>query len=499
MLIGKGQKQQIFNLKYANRHGLIAGATGTGKTVTVQVLAESFSRAGVPVFVADVKGDLSGVAAKGKPHAKIDERVEKIGITDYSQEGSPVIFWDLYGKQGHPVRTTLTDMGSLLLSRLMELTDAQEGIMTIAFIIAEDKEMPLIDLKDLRSLLIYMSENYQEILSEYGGVSKVSISTIQRKLLQLEQQGADEFFGEPALELLDLMLTTKKTGDFSNGVSGEIPDNGLAEGRGIINVLTADKLISNTKMYSIFLLWLISELFENLPEQGDADKPKMVFFFDEAHLLFDDAPKALLDKIEQVVRLIRSKGLGVYFVTQTPSDIPKDVLGQLGNRFQHALRAFTPQDKKAVKVAAETFRTNPDLDTYTAITQLGVGEALVSTLEDKGVPSIVDKTLIAPPHSRIGPLTVKERKQIMAISPMADKYDNAVDKESAYEILKKRKENLAKQSEKSLEKSPLKSKKTSRSGRTRQGYGETIIKTILRTLGSRFARTIINSIFKSAR
>ncbi|WP_375456728.1 helicase HerA-like domain-containing protein, partial [uncultured Methylobacterium sp.] len=402
-----------------NRHGLVAGATGTGKTVTLQVMAEGFSNAGVPVFAADVKGDLSGLAAAGEAKPVFLKRAEELGIP-YEPDRFPTVFWDLFGDQGHPIRCTVTEMGPLLLARLLELNDTQEGVLNIAFRVADENHWPVIDLKDLRALLAYCSENLKAVSGTYGNVSAASVGAIQRQLLMLENQQADAFFGEPALDLNDFMRTDR-------------------DGRGIVNILAADKLMQRPRLYASFLLWMLSELFEQLPEVGDRDKPKLVFFFDEAHLLFDDAPKALLDAVEQVVRLIRSKGVGVYFVTQNPLDVPEAVLGQLGNRVQHALRAFTPRDQRAVKAAAETFRQNPGFDVAAAITELGVGEALVSFLEPKGTPSMVERALIAPPQGRVGPLTSAERADLIAKSPLRGKYDEAVDGESAYEMLAKRK------------------------------------------------------------
>lgn len=422
-------KHQDLLLKMANRHGLVAGATGTGKTVTLQILTEGFSKAGVPVFAADVKGDLSGICQAGsadhKLHDKLLSRADKIGLQDYSYAAMPTIFWDLYGRQGHPVRTTISEMGPVLLARLMNLNPTQEGILTIAFELADDDGMLLLDLKDLRALLNYISDNKAEISREYGNVTSQSVAAIQRSLLVLEREGAEQFFAEPALQLSDLMRTD-------------------SDGRGMVSILAADELINSPGLYSTFLLWLLSELFEELPEVGNPDKPKMVFFFDEAHLLFDDAPKALVDKIEQVARLIRSKGVGIYFVTQNPMDIPDSVLGQLGNRIQHALRAYTPKEQKAVRAAASSFRVNPDFDTETVITDLGVGEALVSLLDAKGVPGIVGRTLIRPPASRLGPAKKSERKAVMNASPVKGVYDDTVDNESAYEILEKRTEAAAK-------------------------------------------------------
>jgi len=417
--LGGGEPQKLV-LRRANRHGLIAGATGTGKTVTLQGIAESFSAHGVPVFLADVKGDLSGIAMAGSPTAKnadkLIARAQEIGLADYAFADNPAIFWDLYGEQGHPVRTTISEMGPLLLARLMDLNEVQEGVLSIAFRYADEEGLLLLNLDDLQSMLAYCAENADALTAKYGNVTKASVGAIQRQLLQLDSQGGGRFFGEPALDIHDFIQTDDK-------------------GRGYITILAADKLMQSPKLYATFLLWLLSELFETLPEIGDPDKPVLVFFFDEAHLLFDDAPKALVDKIEQVVRLIRSKGVGVYFVTQNPIDIPEEIAGQLGNRVQHALRAFTPRDQKAVKSAAETFRANPQIDVESAITELKVGEALVSLLQEDGSPSIVQRTLIAPPRSRLGPLEPKERAIIQSISPCAGRYDEEIDRESAEEIL----------------------------------------------------------------
>ena len=415
---------QFLNLKYANRHGLITGATGTGKTVTLQIMAEAFSNAGVPVFCADVKGDLSGLGARSNGEDFLQKRADTIGLDPYDPQEFPVIFWDLFGAMGHPIRTTVTEMGPLLLSRLMDLTDAQEGVMNIAFRIADEEGLPLLDMKDLRATLAFIGDNHRDVSAKYGNVSPQSVGAIQRELLVLETQGGEQFFGEPALRIADIMRTT--------------PD-----GLGAVNILAADRLMMAPRLYATFLLWLLSELFEELPEIGDPDKPRLVFFFDEAHLLFDEAPKVLIERVEQVVRLIRSKGVGVYFVTQNPLDVPDSVLSQLGNRVQHALRAYTPREQKAVKVAASTFRPNPDFDTFETITQLGVGEALVSTLEKKGVPGIVQRTLIRPPSSRLGPLEDKERAKLMKVSPVAEQYDDPVDRESAYELLAERAEKEA--------------------------------------------------------
>ena len=418
--LGADGSRQTLLLGRSNRHGLIAGATGTGKTVTLQGIAESFSAAGVPVFVADVKGDLSGIAMPGSPtfkHAdKLESRAKELGITDYAYSDNPVIFWDLYGEQGHPIRTTVSEMGPLLLSRLLDLNETQEGVLQIIFRYADENGMLLLDFEDLSALLAWANENAAELSGKYGNVTKPSVGSIQRQLLSFEAQGADNFFGEPALEINDFL---------------KVDD----QGRGYVNVLAADKLMRSPKLYATFLLWLLAELFESLPEVGDPEKPKLVFFFDEAHLLFDDAPKALRDTIENVVWLIRSKGVGVFFVTQNPIDIPEEVAGQLGNRVQHALRAFTPRDQRAIKAAAETFRINPKLDVETAITELKVGEALVSTLDEDGAPTVVERTLIRPPRSRLGPVSPKERAIIQSISPVEGKYDTRVDRESAAEVL----------------------------------------------------------------
>lgn len=417
--LGGGEEQRLV-LRRANRHGLIAGATGTGKTVTLQGIAESFSARGVPVFMADVKGDLAGIAMAGSPTTKnvdkLIERAKEIGIENYSFADNPAILWDLYGEKGHPIRTTVSEMGPLLLARLMGLNETQEGVLTIAFRYADEQGLLLLDLDDLQSMLTFCAENADALTSKYGNVTKASVGAIQRQLLQLDSQGGAQFFGEPALDIHDFIRVDEK-------------------GRGFVNILAADKLMQSPKLYATFLLWLLSELFETLPEIGDPDKPVLVFFFDEAHLLFDDAPKALTDKIEQVVRLIRSKGVGVYFITQNPIDIPEDVAGQLGNRVQHALRAFTPRDQKAIKAAAETFRANKGVDVATVITELKVGEALVSLLQEDGSPSPVQRTLIAPPRSRVGPLESKERAIIRSISPVEGKYDEAINRESAAEIL----------------------------------------------------------------
>jgi DNA helicase HerA-like ATPase len=417
--IAKGNQVRSLLPSMANRHGLIAGATGTGKTVTLRVIAEKFCAIGVPVFMADVKGDLSGVCRPGQQNPKIMERVSQLGIEGFQFADCPTVFWDLYGQQGHPVRTTISDMGPLLMSRLLNLNETQSGVLTLVFKIADDNGMLLLDLRDLRAMLRHVGDNAAQFKTQYGNVSAASIGAIQRGLLALEQQGGDKFFGEPALDLDDMMQTD-------------------GSGHGVINILVADKLINAPKLYATFLLWLLSELFERLPEIGDPEKPKLVFFFDEAHLLFNDAPNVLLEKIEQVIRLVRSKGVGVYFVTQNPLDIPDVVLGQLGNRAQHALRAFTPRDQKAVKAAAQTFRQGKDLDVEAAITELGVGEALISFLDEKGQPNVVDRALIFPPQSQLPPLTPAEREQVIKQSTLYGHYEKVVDRDSAYEMLKAR-------------------------------------------------------------
>ncbi len=501
------QKPEELLLRYANRHGIVTGATGTGKTVTLQILAEGFSDAGVPVFCADIKGDLSGIAVAGEDKDFLRARVETIRLSPYEHREFPVIFWDLFGEKGHPIRATVSEMGPLLLSRLMNLTEAQEGVMNIAFRIADEEGLLLLDMKDLQSLLANLATRADEIAARYGNVNKASVGAIQRSLLILEEQGGNNFFGEPALRIADLMRTT--------------PD-----GRGAISVLAADRLMMNPRLYATFLLWLLSELFEQLPEVGDPDKPRLVFFFDEAHLLFDEAPKALVSRVEQVVRLIRSKGVGVYFVTQNPLDVPETVLAQCGNRIQHALRAYTPREQKAVKVAADTFRPNPDFNTMTAITQLGTGEALVSVLEAKGIPSIVQRTLIRPPSSRMGPITDAERQRIMAASPVSSQYDQTVDRESAFEILAKRAEEAARVAEEEARAAKPEERERARSGpwsrtggddefeaeyrrrrstptrpRTsnRQTVTEAAIKSVVRSVGSSLGRAQVRGILGSRR
>lgn len=417
VLVAKaGDRPLILPLNRANRHGLIAGATGTGKTVTLRVIAEQLSDAGVPSFMADVKGDLAGLAQPGQDNPKIRERVQKLGLDGFAFQPYPVVFWDLFGQQGHPIRATVSEMGPVLLARMLELNDTQSGVLSLAFKVADDNGLLLIDLKDLRSLLTFIAEHAKELTVQYGNVAAQTVGAIQRALLALETQGGIDFFGEPQLELADFM---RKDG----------------RGRGAINILAADKLMMKPRLYATFLLWLLAELFEQLPEEGDLDKPKLCFFFDEAHLLFTDAPQALLERVEQMVRLIRSKGVGVYFVTQSPTDVPETVLGQLGNRVQHALRAFTPKDQRAVKTAADTFRPNPDLDTARVITELAVGEALVSLLDERGTPAPVERALVTPPRSRLGAITAEERQAVMRMSPVVGKYDQVVDRESAFEQL----------------------------------------------------------------
>jgi len=483
---------QTLLLKYANRHGLIAGATGTGKTVTLQILAESFSNIGTPVFLADVKGDLSGLAQAGSPehklHDKLVARAEKIGFDDFDYKDFPVVFWDLFGQKGHPVRTTVTEMGPVLLARLLELNETQEGVLNIAFRVAEDQGLALLDLKDLQAILVHVGQEAKTLSLEFGNVSSATVGTIQRRLLVLENQGAGLFFGEPALELSDMIATT--------------PD-----GRGRINILAADQLMQSPRLYSTFLLWLLSELFETLPEVGDPDQPKFVFFFDEAHLLFEDAPKPLVDKVEQVARLIRSKGVGVYFVTQQPDDVPQDILAQLGNRVQHALRAFTPRDQKALKLAAETFRPNPRFDTQAAITEVGVGEAVVSTLQSKGAPSVVERTLIRPPSSRLGPCDDAVRQRALRMSPVAGLYDKTLDRESAFELLRARAERRATEAQKAEAAAEAEAerdrkdddqpaRRRSGSGRRSDTMTETIMKSVVRSAGSQFGRTVVRNLIR---
>jgi hypothetical protein len=471
LLIAKGKDVHTILPRMANRHGLIAGATGTGKTVTLRVIAENFSKAGIPVFMADVKGDLSGVARPGQENPKIAERLKTLGIDAFNFSGYPAVFWDLFGKHGHPIRTTISEMGPLLMARLLNLNETQGGVLNLVFKVADDNGMLLLDLKDLRAMLQHVGDNAGQYKTRYGNVSTASIGAIQRGLLALEEQGGDQFFGEPALDLDDMMQTD-------------------AQGRGTINVLVADKLINAPKLYATFLLWLMSELFERLPEVGDPEKPKLAFFFDEAHLLFNDAPEALLEKIEQVVRLIRSKGVGVYFCTQNPLDIPDAVLGQLGNRVQHALRAFTPRDQKAVKAAATTFRQNKDLDVEAIITELGVGEALVSFLNDKGQPNVVDRALIFPPESQLPPLAAAEREETVKQSTLYGHYEKLVDRDSAYEMLKTRAPQAA------AGQQPAEGGAwQSQAGEMVEAFGKSAVRAIGSQLGREIMRGMLGSIF----
>jgi DNA helicase HerA-like ATPase len=485
ILVGKGERPVLIRTGMANRHGLVAGATGTGKTVTLQRLAERFSRIGVPVFVADVKGDLSGISQPGGGNDKVAERVAEMGLEaeeGFSYAPCPVTCWDLYGEQGHPVRTTISEMGPLLLSRLLELNDVQEGVLNICFRVADDNGLLLLDLKDLRAMLNHVAENAATLQSTFGNVSSASVGAILRRLLTLEEQGGNLLFGEPALDLADLMRTD-------------------ANGQGRVNVLAADKLIQSPQLYATFLLWLLSELFEQLPELGDPDKPVLVFFFDEAHLLFSDAPKVLIDKVEQVVRLIRSKGVGVYFVTQNPMDVPDSVLGQLGNRVQHALRAFTPKDQKAVRVAAQTFRQNPDLDTEAAITALGVGEALASTLDDDGIPSIVERIKVAPPGSRLGPVSPAERQALISGSPVAGVYERSVDRDSAYETLKLMAEQAAFAAEAAAVVPPRQATRTPTRGAQTplEAFAVSAMRSLGTQIGRQLARGTLGSLLGGAR
>jgi DNA helicase HerA-like ATPase len=495
ILLAKGTTDLSLLSKLANRHGLVAGATGTGKTVTLQRLAQEFSRIGVPVFVADVKGDLSGLCQPGGPIPPIAKRLELLKIADFPFAGSPVAFWDVFGEQGHPVRATISEMGPLLLSRMLNLNEVQSGVLTVTFKVADDNGLLLLDLKDLRAMLQYVGENAKAIGTQYGNVSPASVGAIQRGLLRLEQQGGDRFFGEPALDLYDFVQTAQ-------------------DGRGVINVLAADQLLQSPQLYATFLLWLLAELFERLPEVGDPPRPKLVFFFDEAHLLFDDAPKELLDRIQQVVRLIRSKGVGVYFVTQNPNDVPDDVLGQLGNRVQHALRAFTPRDQRAVRAAAETFRQNPNLDVEKVITELEVGEALVSLLDEKGTPGIVQRAYIIPPPGRIGPITPDERKEKIQQSVVYGAYEKAIDRESAYEVLKGRAEAETKAVEattearraeferRRAEAEAAKQHKTPAARRTDtvvESFAKSAARSAATTLSGRLMRGILDTIFGGSR
>ena len=466
--LGTSTRPEYLALKFANRHGLVTGATGTGKTVSLQIMAEGFSRAGVPVFCADVKGDLSGISMIGTPSDGLTKRAQKIGFDDFTNAAFPTIFWDLFGKQGHPVRTTISEMGPLLLGWILDLNDTQSGVLNIAFKYADDNGLLLLDLKDLRALLITLSDHAKDISTTYGNVATATIGAVQRALLVLEQQGGDGFFGEKALAIEDLMRLA--------------PD-----GRGYVSVLAADGLMRSPQLYATFLLWLMSELFEALPEVGDPAKPKLVFFFDEAHLLFDGAPKALVDKVEQVVKLVRSKGVGIYFVTQNPIDIPESVLAQLGNRVQHALRAYTPREQQAVKVAADTFRPNPAFSTAKVISELGIGEALVSVLEENGIPSVVGRTLMRPPSSRLGPITPAERATIMAQSPVGSAYDTLIDRESAYEVLTKKTENLPTPA-------PAQNSMAHPRASTRESFQEAAMKSFTRAIASSAGRQVMNAV-----
>ena len=479
ILIGKGQVPVYILPAMANRHGLVAGATGTGKTVTLQRLAESFSRIGVPVFLADVKGDLAGISKAGGTSKKVAERVKSLGLDGFAYAPCPVTFWDILGEQGHPVRATISEMGPLLLSRLLNLNETQEGVLNIAFRIADENGWLLLDLKDLRAMLAYIGENADTLTTTYGNVSAASVGAIQRRLLTLEEQGAERLFGEPALRIEDLMQTDEK-------------------GQGYVNILAADKLIQTPALYSTFLLWLLSELYETLPEAGDLDKPKLVFFFDEAHLLFDAAPKVLLDKVEQVVRLIRSKGVGVYFVTQNPMDVPDSVLGQLGNRVQHALRAFTPRDQKAVRTAAETFRPNPKLNTERVITELGVGEALASVLDAGGSPTVVERIFVAPPGSKLGAIEPAERTALMEASLVRGVYEREVDRVSAYEILKQRAEFAAATAAAASEvKTQPKPQPKAAPASRAQSPVEAFAASAMRSLGTQLGRVLVRGIMGS--
>jgi DNA helicase HerA-like ATPase len=480
VLIGASDHPQLLRLDRANRHGLVAGATGTGKTVTLQVLAQGLSDAGVPVFAADVKGDLSGIAAMGQPNEKMLARAAGMGLTLHPA-AAPTVFWDLFGEQGHPIRATVSEMGPLLIARMLELNDVQEGVLTVVFHAADAEGLLLLDLKDLQAALTFAADNAKALGARYGNVSPATVATIQRKLLVLETQGGANLFGEPALQLSDLMRTD-------------------GSGRGYVSILAADRLIANPQLYATFLLWLMSELFEELPEVGDPEKPRLAFFFDEAHLLFRDAPKALLEKVEQVVRLIRSKGVGVYFVTQNPADVPETVLGQLGNRIQHALRAYTPMEQRGLRAASASFRPNPAFDTAEAIQQLGVGEALVSVLDEKGAPTVVARTTIRPPDSRLGPLTPEERTAVMAQSPVRGLYDAARDRESAFEMLQARAAQVAVAAE------PEPARETKAAPRAaqprasnRQSMTEAFAKSMLRTIGSQVGRELIRGVLGGLR
>ncbi len=486
LLIAKNDHTELHLLpKMANRHGLITGATGTGKTVTLQTLAERFSAIGVPCFMSDIKGDLSGICRPGGGNAKVAERVAQLGLTEHRPQGFPVTFWDVFGEQGHPLRATISDMGPLLLARMLQLNETQTGVLNLVFKVADDNGLLLLDLKDLRAMLQYVGDNAKTLTTEYGNVSAASIGAIQRGLLALETQGGDRLFGEPMLDIADLMQSV--------------------DGKGVVNILAADRLMQSPKLYGTLLLWLLAELFENLPEVGDLDKPRLVFFFDEAHLLFSDAPPALVDKIEQVVRLIRSKGVGVYFVTQNPADVPDKVLGQLGNRVQHALRAFSPRDQRAVKAAADTMRDNPKLDEAAVITELGVGEALVSLLDDKGRPHVVERAYIVPPQAQIGPIDADQRRQVLRDSLVAGVYDETVDRESAYEVLKARADQAARRAatQQSAGASSgglldgLLGGASGTRGARREGVVEAMAKSAARSVGSQVGRAIIRGVLGS--
>jgi DNA helicase HerA-like ATPase len=480
LLIAKGKNNIFLMPKMANRHGLIAGSTGTGKTVTLRVLAEQFSKIGVPVFMADVKGDLSGLPFPGGENPKVIERVNKLGLKDFSFENYPVMFWNVFGEQGHPVRTTISEMGPLLLSRILNLNEIQSGVLTLIFKIADDNGLLLLDLKDLRAMAQFVGDNADSFKTEYGNISAASIGAIQRNLLALGEQGGDLFFGEPALNIQDFMQTDSK-------------------GNGMINILAADKLMQSPRIYATFLLWLLSELFEQLPEVGDPPKPNLIFFFDEAHLLFDDIPKVLEEKIEQVVRLIRSKGVGIYFVTQNPLDLPETVLGQLGNRVQHALRAFTPKDQKTVKAAAETFRANPKLNVAKVITELAVGEALISVLDEKGSPTIVEQALVCPPHSRLSPLGPEERREIIQSSILYGHYEKMVDRESAYERLRAKTEQMKVELQEEISAKRRTAEPRSQAGDLFGAMAKSAAHAIGSQIGQQIIRGALGSIFGSGR
>lgn len=486
LLLGKGVAPVYLHLKYANRHGLIAGATGTGKTVTLQIMAEQFSQIGVPVFMADIKGDLAGISTAGEEKPFLSRRAQDIDLHPYTLQGSPTIFWDLYGEQGHPIRTTLLAFGPVLLAQLLELNETQSDVLQVVFKAAEDRDLLLLDLLDLQAAIKYVESDRKALSSQYGNISSSSLTAILRKVFVLQEHGGDQLFGEPAFEIKDFMRQSYN-------------------GQGFVNLLAANQLMLQPKLYAMFLLWLLTELFKEMPEVGDQSKPKLVFFFDEAHLLFDQAPTILLERIEQVVRLIRSKGIGIYFVTQNPKDIPDDVLGQLGNRIQHALRAYTPKDRKGLLAAAQSFRENPAFDAAEVITELGIGEALVSTLDERGIPSVVERTLIRPPSSRLGQITGDERKHLMQYSPVNGKYETQLDRESAHEILKNQAETKPVDSTADIlsETNPVKDRVTKPRGRPRQGLLETMAKSVVRSVGSsmgrRIARSLMGSLFKSGK